>query len=205
MATITEPMGSNMTATALGRRWGWLLVLGIVQIIAGWAAIAVPVVASFAAVAIFGALLMVTAIFQLIHAFKVRSWPRSAWYGLGGVFYAVAGVLVAMYPVSGALALAVMIAILLIADGALRVGFAMAVRPVAGWGWVIAGGLGSIVVGVILLIGWPATALWVTGLLLGINLIFTGSMHVVLALASRTSTAASPFYDDGSLRSRMSR
>jgi uncharacterized membrane protein HdeD (DUF308 family) len=205
MATITEPMGSNMTATALGRRWGWLLVLGIVQIIAGWAAIAVPVVASFAAVAIFGALLMVTAIFQLIHAFKARSWPRSAWYGLGGVFYAVAGVLVAMYPVSGALALAVMIAILLIADGALRVGFAMAVRPVAGWGWVIAGGLGSIVVGVILLIGWPATALWVTGLLLGINLIFTGSMHVVLAFASRTSTAASPFYDDGSLRSRMSR
>jgi uncharacterized membrane protein HdeD (DUF308 family) len=205
MATITEPMGSNITATALGRRWGWLLVLGIVQIIAGWAAIAVPVVASFAAVAIFGALLMVTAIFQLIHAFKARSWPRSAWYGLGGVFYAVAGVLVAMYPVSGALALAVMIAILLIADGALRVGFAMAVRPVAGWGWVIAGGLGSIVVGVILLIGWPATALWVTGLLLGINLIFTGSMHVVLAFASRTSTAASPFYDDGSLRSRMSR
>jgi uncharacterized membrane protein HdeD (DUF308 family) len=204
MATITEPMGSNMTATALGNRWGWLLVLGIVQIIAGWIAIAVPVVASFAAVAFFGALMMVAAIFQLIHAFKVRSWPRSAWYGLGGVFYAITGVLVAMYPVSGALALAVMIAILLIADGALRVGFAMTVRPVPGWGWLIAGGLGSIVVGVILLIGWPATALWVTGLLLGINLIFTGSMHVVLALATRTSTSASPFYD-GSLRSRMSR
>jgi uncharacterized membrane protein HdeD (DUF308 family) len=205
MTTITEPMESKMTATPLGHRWGWLLVLGIVQIIAGWIAIAVPVVASFAAVAIFGALLIVTAIFQLIHAFKARSWPRSAWYGLGGVFYAIAGVLVAMYPISGALALAVMIAILFIADGALRVAFAMAVRPLAGWGWLIAGGLGSIVVGVILLMGWPATALWVTGLMLGINLVFTGSMHVALALApgSRTGTSASPFY--GSLPSRMSR
>lgn len=205
MTTITERMESNMTATPLGHRWGWLLALGIVQIIAGWIAIAVPVVASFAAVAIFGAVLIVTAIFQLIHAFKARSWPRSAWYGLSGVFYAIAGVLVSMYPISGALALAVMIAILFIADGALRVAFAMAVRPLAGWGWLIAAGLGSIVVGVILLMGWPATALWVTGLMLGINLVFTGSMHVALALAlgSRTGTSASPFY--GSLPSRMSR
>src|SRR5260221_10250866 len=117
MATTTEPLESEMVATALGHRWGWLLALGIVQIIAGWIAIAVPIVASFAAVAIFGAVLMVTAIFQLIHAFRVRSWPRSAWYGLGGVLYAIAGVLIAMNPVRGALALAVMIAILFLADG----------------------------------------------------------------------------------------
>jgi uncharacterized membrane protein HdeD (DUF308 family) len=190
MATIPEPMGSETMAPAHGHRWGWLLALGIVQIIAGWIAIAVPVVASFAAVALFGALLIVTAIFQLIHAFRVRSWPRSAWSGLGGVFYGLAGVLVAIYPVSGALALAVMIAILLIADGALRIGFAMMMRPLPGWGWLVAGGLGSVVVGVILLIGWPATALWVTGLLLGINLIFTGSMHIALALASRPGRSA---------------
>jgi uncharacterized membrane protein HdeD (DUF308 family) len=203
MATTTEPLESEMAATALGHRWGWLLALGIVQIIAGWIAIAIPVVASFAAVAIFGAVLLVTAIFQLIHAFRVRAWPRSAWYGLGGVFYAIAGLLVAINPISGALTLAVIIAILFVADGVLRVAFGTSVRPTAGWGWLVAAGLCSIVVGVFLLIGWPATALWATGLLLGINLIFTGSMNVVLALASRTSTSANPFY--GSLRSRMSR
>ena len=203
MATTTEPLESEMAATALGHRWGWLLALGIVQIIAGWIAIAIPVVASFAAVAIFGAVLLVTAIFQLIHAFRVRAWPRSAWYGLGGVFYGIAGLLVAINPISGALTLAVIIAILFIADGVLRVAFGTSVRPISGWGWLVAAGLCSIVVGVFLLIGWPATALWVTGLLLGVNLVFTGSMNVVLALVSRTSTSANPFY--GSLRSRMSR
>jgi len=206
MATTTEPLESEMAATALGHRWGWLLALGIVQIIAGWIAIAIPVVASFAAVAIFGAVLLVTAIFQLIHAFRVRAWPRSAWYGLGGVFYAIAGLLVAINPISGALTLAVIIAILFIADGVLRVAFGTSVRPISGWGWLVAAGLCSIVVGVFLLIGWPATALWVTGLLLGVNLVFTGSMNVVLALASRTSTSANPFYGSlRSLRSRMSR
>jgi uncharacterized membrane protein HdeD (DUF308 family) len=193
MRTMTEPMETKMTATDLGHRWGWLLVLGIVQIIAGSIAIAIPVVAALAAVAIFGAVLIVSAIFQMIHAFRVRAWPRSAWYGLGGVFYLIAGLLVVIFPIPGMLTLAVMIAILLIADGVLRVAFATSIRPVAGWGWLIAGGLGSIVVGVFLLLGWPATALWVTGLLLGVNLIFTGAMHAALALTARTShTSANP-------------
>jgi uncharacterized membrane protein HdeD (DUF308 family) len=180
---------ADMAATTLGYRWGWLLALGLVQIIAGSMAIAVPVVASFAAVAIFGAVLIVTAIFQITHAIRVRAWPRSAWYGLGGVLYAIAGVFVLLYPIGGALTLAVMIAILLIAEGTLRLVFAMTVRPVAGWGWLVAAGLASIVVGVTLLLGWPATALWVTGLLLGVNLIFSGAMYAALALASRTGTS----------------
>jgi len=203
MTTLVQPLESEMAATAPGHWWGWLLALGIVQIILGWIAIAVPVVASLAAVATFAVVLIATAIFQLIHAFKVGSWPRSVWYGLGGVFYAIAGLLVAINPIGGALTLAVIIAILFIADGVLRVAFGTSVRPLAGWGWLVAAGLCSIVVGVFLLIGWPATALWVTGLLLGVNLVFAGSMNVVLALASRTSTSANPFY--GSLRSRMSR
>src|ERR1700742_4642009 len=115
MPTITQTM--NMDTVAVGRRWGWLLTLGIVEIIAGGIAIAVPVIASFAALAIFGAVLLVTAIFQLMHAFQVRAWPRSAWYGFGGLFYAIAGLLVIAYPLGGALTLAVLVGILFIADG----------------------------------------------------------------------------------------
>jgi uncharacterized membrane protein HdeD (DUF308 family) len=152
-----------MTTSALAHRWGWLLVLGIVQIISGWIAVAIPAVASFAAVTIFGAVLIASAIFQWIHAFKVRSLPRSAWFGISGALYGIAGIFVAINPVGGALALAVMIAALFIADGALRAAVAMAIRPLTGRDWLIAGGVGSIVVGVIFLIGWPATALRVIG------------------------------------------
>lgn len=187
MATITQTMNVDSAAAPLGRHWGWLLALGVVEIIAGCIAIAVPVIASLAAVAIFGAVLWVTAILQLVHAFQVRAWPRSAWYGLSGLFYAVAGLLVVAYPLGGALTLAVLIGVLLIAEGTLRVAFGMSARPVIGWGWLVAGGIGSLFVGVILLLGWPATALWATGLLLGINLIFTGSTRITLALVSRTA------------------
>jgi membrane protein HdeD len=189
MATITDSFHTDTGATRFGHRWGWLLALGIVQIIAGCIAIAVPVIASLAAVGIFGAVLLVTGIMQLIHAFKVRAWPRSAWYGLGGVLYVIAGLLVVAYPLGGALTLAILIAILFIADGTLRTVFGLTVRPVPGWGWLVAAGFASILVGVILLLGWPGTALWATGLLLGVNLIFGGIMNTTLALASRTTAS----------------
>ena len=186
MATITNAMGANAPATTLTHRSGWLLALGIVQIIVGSIAIAVPVVASLAAVATFAAVLIVTASFQLIHAFKVGSWPRSAWYGLSGVLYAIAGFLVVAFPLGGALTLAVLLAILFIADGALRLLFAMTASAAAGRGWLMAAGCCGILIGVMLLIGWPITALWVTGLLLGVNLIFTGAMNIAVALGSKT-------------------
>jgi uncharacterized membrane protein HdeD (DUF308 family) len=177
-------------AATTGHRWGWLFALSIMQIIAGCIAIASPIIASLAAVAIFGAVLILTAVIQLIHAFKVKAWPRSTWYGLGGVLYAIAGLMVGLNPIGGAVALAVLIAVLFIADGVLRIMFAMAARPIVGWGWLIAAGIGSIVVGAFLLIGWPADALWIVGLLLGINLIFTGVMYAALALAVRSSRPA---------------
>jgi uncharacterized membrane protein HdeD (DUF308 family) len=186
----TESMKSDAPTTVLGRRWGWLFALSIMQIIAGCVAIGSPLIASLAAVAVFGAVLILTAVIHLIHAFKVRAWPRSAWYGLGGALYAVAGLVVALNPIGGALALAVLIAVLFITDGVLRIGLAMAARPIPGWGWLIAAGIGSIVVGAFLLIGWPADALWIVGLLLGINLIFTGVMYAAFALAARSSRQA---------------
>ena len=177
------------TAAPLGARWGWLLALGILEIIAGGVAIAIPVIASLAAVAVFAAALMIAAISQLVHAFQLRERRRSALYVLSGVLYAVAGVLVIAYPVGGALTLAVWIAVLLIVSGGLRAIFAMAVRPVPGWGWLFAGGIAGIVVGVMLLVGWPVTAIWGIGVLLGINLVFIGAMNCSLALSSRAQTA----------------
>jgi uncharacterized membrane protein HdeD (DUF308 family) len=158
-----------------------------VELIAGCIAVAAPAVASLAAVGIFGAILIVTAIMQLVHAFQVRLWPRSGWYGLEGVLYGIAGFLVVAYPLGSALTLTMLIAILFIVDGVLRAAFGMTMRPIPGWGWLLAGGFASTIVGVVLLAGWPATALWAIGLLLGINLIFSGATHLSLAMSSRTA------------------
>ena len=143
-----------------------------------------------AAVLIFGAVLLTSAIFHLVHAFKTRRWPGTLWYVLGGLLYGAAGVLVLLFPLGGALTLAVVVATLLIADGVLRALVASTLRPQAGWGWSLAAGVASVLLGIILFTGWPATAIWAIGLLLGINLLFSGATNAAVAIASRSGRRA---------------
>src|SRR5258708_39694037 len=62
----TDSMESVAATTVLGHRWGWLFALSVMQIIAGCIAIASPIIASLAAVAVFGAVLILAAVIPLI-------------------------------------------------------------------------------------------------------------------------------------------
>ena len=185
MASTTDSFALGSIPTTLRERWGWLLAFGIAQIIAGVLAIAVPPAASLAAVLIFGWVLIVSAVFHVVHAFKVRKWPGFALHLLGGLLYAAAGVVVLLFPLGGALTLTLLLAALFVAEGVVRTVMALKLRPGEGWGWFLAGGVASILLGVILFLGWPAAAIWAIGLLLGINLIVSGTMNTVIALAGR--------------------
>lgn len=192
MATIFDDATTDMPAATLGRDWTWLLLLAVFQILGGALAVAVPIAASLAAVAVIASLLIVTAFLQLIHAYQPKAWPRSAWYGIGAVLYAAVGVVLILHPMTGALALAMLIAALLIAEGALRMVFGVLVRPLFGWRWLLVAGLLSIAVGGMLPIGgWPATALRLTGLLLGANLLVTGIMNAAFAVTARSNVSSS--------------
>ena len=54
-----------------------------------------------------------------------------------------------------------------------------------GWGWLLASGIVSVVLGWMIWAQWPASGLWVIGLLVGIQLLFTGWSLVMLALVAR--------------------
>jgi uncharacterized membrane protein HdeD (DUF308 family) len=51
-----------------------------------------------------------------------------------------------------------------------------------GWGWHALDGIITFVLGVLVLAEWPASALWVIGLFVGIDLVFYGWAWVTLAL-----------------------
>jgi uncharacterized membrane protein HdeD (DUF308 family) len=189
MATMTDSARAETMLAgtrSLERRWGWLLLLGIVQVICGALALAIPVAASLAAAIVAGALLLVSGIFQLIHAFSIRPWRGAALPIIGGVLYVVAGALLLAFPVSGALTLTIVVAALLIGDGVLRIMLARTIRAMTGSGWMLAAGIASVLVGILLLIGWPLTGLFALGVLLGINLLLTGATNGALAAAFRT-------------------
>jgi uncharacterized membrane protein HdeD (DUF308 family) len=170
---------------ALSRNWGWLLALSLLMIVLGVFAIGAPVVATIAVQLMLGWLLVIGGIAQGIHAFMVQRWGGFLLQLLSAALYLVIGILLLVNPVEGALALTIVLAVYLIVEGIFKIVMALRVRDHRGWGWVLASGVLSLVLGVMIWAQWPAAGLWVIGLLVGIQLLFTGWSMLMLALAAR--------------------
>jgi uncharacterized membrane protein HdeD (DUF308 family) len=174
----------------LSRNWGWLLALGILMIILGAFAIAAPYGATLAVQFALGWILVIGGIAEAIHAFMARGWGGFLLELLSAILYVVVGVLLLTNPVGGALALTIVLAVFLIVEGIFKIMMAMRVRDHRGWGWLLASGVLSVILGVLIWAEWPASGLWVIGLLVGIQLLFTGWSLVMLALAARAHRQA---------------
>ena len=62
---------------------------------------------------------------------------------------------------------------------------AFQVRPMQNWGWILFSGILALVLSAIIWMDWPGDALWVIGLLLGVNLLFSGLGTVMFALGTK--------------------
>ncbi|HET6322032.1 MAG TPA: DUF308 domain-containing protein, partial [Hyphomicrobium sp.] len=80
---------------------------------------------------------------------------------------------------------AIVLAALFIAEGIFEIVMAYRVSPHEGWVWLLLSGIAAIAVGVLIALGLPGSATWALGLLVGINLLFSGWSYVFLALAGR--------------------
>lgn len=173
------------TKQLISEKWGWFLALGIVLILAGIAAIAFPLLSSIAAKLVLGWLFIIGGVMMIVHAFQAPGWSGFLWELLIGILYAVVGGYLAFFPLSGLLTLTLLIAALFIAEGIFEAIMAFRVRPHEGWVWLLLSGIAALAVGVIIAMGLPESAVWAIGLLVGINLLFSGWSYVFLALAGR--------------------
>ena len=124
---------------------------------------------------------------MIIHAFSAQGWGGFLWSLLIGVLYVVAGGYLAFFPLTGLLTLAIFLAILFVAEGIMEMIMAFRVQPSEGWGWLLLSGIAALAVGVLIALGLPSSATWALGLLVGINLLFSGWSYVFLALSGRKS------------------
>jgi len=58
------------------------------------------------------------------------------------------------------------------------------------WGWMLLSGIADLVLAAIIMLGWPTTAVWALGLIVGINLITSGWAIVMAAFAGRSVARA---------------
>jgi uncharacterized membrane protein HdeD (DUF308 family) len=170
---------------------GWVIFTGIALLVLGTAAVIYDVTATIASVVVFGSLLLVAGIMQIVHAFQVRGWSGFFLYLLDGILRTAVGGLLIVYPGSGALAITLVLSFYFMVGGLFKT-IASTALHLPGWGWSVASGLIAIALGVMLLMQWPTSGLWFIGLAVGIDLIVSG--WTLLSFASvikKVSTALS--------------
>jgi uncharacterized membrane protein HdeD (DUF308 family) len=167
------------------RATGWSVALGMLLVLLGIGAIAVPLAAS-AAVAFWIAWVLVgCGVIELVYAFQTRAEGGILWKLLLGVAYLVAGIYLLVNPLSAVVALALMLSIFLVVQGIFEVIMPFQVRPMPNWGWMLFSGVLSLLLGGMLWSGWPNNSFWLIGLLVGISLISSGISRIMLSLVAR--------------------
>ena len=152
---------------------GWVIFAGIALLVLGSAAVIYDVSATTASVVVFGWLLMLAGVMQIVHAFQVRTWSGFFIYLLDGILRATVGTLLVAYPGAGAEALTLVLSIYFIVGGLFKT-FGSIVLQFPSWGWSVASGLVSVALGVMLAVQWPQSSLWFIGFAVGIDLILYG-------------------------------
>jgi uncharacterized membrane protein HdeD (DUF308 family) len=178
------------TKQLIAEKWGWFLALGIVLIVVGFIAILFPFISTIAAKILLGWLFLVGGVMMILHAFSSQGWEGFIWSLLIGILYAVAGAYLAFFPLTGLVTLAILLSILFLAEGVFEIIMAFRVRPHEGWGFLLLSGIAALAVGVLIALDLPGSATWALGLLVGINLLFTGWSYIFLAMAGRRAHEA---------------
>jgi uncharacterized membrane protein HdeD (DUF308 family) len=172
---------------SLHEHWTLFLVEGAILLVLGLVAVMVPMVATVAVEIIVGWLILVSGIVGLVTTFYMRRAPGFWWSLFSALIGTVAGVVLLLWPLNGALSLTLILTAFLAFEGIVSIMFALDHRrELSGrWGMMLLSGIVDLILAGFIFSGLPGTAAWAIGLLVGINLVFGGSAVIAMALHAR--------------------
>jgi uncharacterized membrane protein HdeD (DUF308 family) len=166
----------------VSEHWGWLLVLGVITVLAGIAVLAWPGPTLLVIAVLFGVQLIVMGIFRFVSAFAsdaVTGGDRIL-LALLGVLSLIIGLYAVRHVLITLIALALFLGIYWIISGAMELYMALSHRQLRNRGWTGVMGVLGVLAGLIVLV-YPAISLVTLTVVLGIWLIIRGGMQVALA------------------------
>ena len=185
------PENSSVAAgkltAAIGNHWKAFLAEGVVLVILGLAALALPGVASVATTVFVGWIFLVGGIAGLVATIWARRSPGFVWGLLSAALGIGAGVLLIGQPLQGTVTLTIVTAAYFVVEGFSSMMYGVNHRQTSSgsWLWMIVAGVVDFVVAAMIILGLPESAEWAIGLLVGINFLFGGCSLIGMALAAR--------------------
>jgi uncharacterized membrane protein HdeD (DUF308 family) len=179
---------NGVPSPSLQSKWIWFVGLGVLLLTCGLIALGNLLLATVASVYYVGMLMLFGGILYLVHAFQVRGWDHILFWALSGVLYVLAGIFAFVNPILASAALTLFLAVALLIAGTFRVFIGRRMKPLKGWGWIVASGVITALAGIIIALGWPVNSLWVLGLFLAVDLMLQGWTMLAFGFGIRTAT-----------------
>lgn len=178
--TALGPEGRHAPLHGLSR-------IGIAFAILGLIAMILPVFATTALVTLLAAAMVFWGGLGTLMFYK-SDILDTRFVTLAFVLVAVVGLMFLIFPGLGAEVLTLMVVASLLLEGIYSIlsSFSLKARH-PGWIWMFASGAVALIVGFLILLGWPDTASWLLGLGLGFNFLTTGVALILLARAQHTN------------------
>jgi uncharacterized membrane protein HdeD (DUF308 family) len=167
--------------------WGWFFGLGILLLFLGFIGLGMEIVLTIVSMYFFSALLLISGLSYFADAFKNKRWKGAVWHILIALLYLIGASIVFYDPLLASTLITAFLAWVLIIIGATRIAMSFSVRKTKGWGWIFFAGLISLILGVLILLKWPMSGLWVIGMFIAIDMIVSGWTYIFIALSLRTA------------------
>ncbi|OCG19758.1 MULTISPECIES: HdeD family acid-resistance protein [unclassified Gilliamella] len=168
---------------ALKEKSSWFILVGVILIVLGCLALGYQFIATVFSVYFIGSLILIAGLAQTLHSFSIKSFGQSALWAVMGILYIFIGLMSFLKPVAVSSALTLVMSLLLMMSGFTQIFSAMINRNLPRWGWVLISGMITLILGFMVIIGWPYDSLWILGMFLGIDLVFQGWAYVAIGFA----------------------
>lgn len=187
----TDPFAAErrLLGTSIERlrhRWGWLVAFGVLVALFGIAALVLDVTATIASVYTIAIFIIIAGGAEIATGIGAKSWGRFFLWILGGLLYIVAGAFALANPLIAAYFLTLMLGAGLIATGVVRIYLGTQLGREVRDAVIFAGVL-TLIIGILIVVGWPSNTPFVLGILLGVDLLFWGLAWISFGLRLRNA------------------
>lgn len=167
------------------QHWKSYFFEGVAFSVLGILAIILPVIFTFSFELFIGILLIVGGCLQLYRSAQTSNIPGFILSLFSALLFLIVGILLLSYPLKGVIALTTFLAAFFLIDGCSKMILAVRMNLLQRWVWVMFSGICEVILAVLIWNQWPSSALWVIGILVGVNLLMVGTAQMFIALEAR--------------------
>lgn len=158
-------------------------ILAALELVLGFILLAFPFLLGVSAVWVGGFVLAIAGVFRIVQCVMHR---RNRWWNLlASVLYLIVGVFTVLMPVLSMEWWTLFIGASLLTAGILRMVVAITMWDTPGRFWRFFNACVSLVLGAMVIWGWPESSVWLIGTLIAVEMIFSGWTLMFLAIGPR--------------------